>query len=167
MELLEAKEKFIQTWGTLGSSWGINRTMAQVHAYLLVSTTAQTTEQIMEGLQISGGNANMNLRELLNWGLIYKEHKIGERKEFFYAEKDIWVVAKQIIKERRKREIEPVLRALNDLKQVEHPNDLEVKSFTETISNIERIVEKSDFAIDKAIKLDENAFVSMLFKLLK
>ncbi len=167
MELSEAKEKFIQTWGTLGSAWGINRTMAQVHAYLLVSPQSQTTEQIMEGLQISGGNANMNLRELMNWGLIYKEHRIGERKEFFYAEKDIWVVAKQIIKERKKREIEPVLKVLGELKQVDSAADPEVKAFTDIIGSIERIVEKSDFAIDKAIKLDENAFVSMLFKLLK
>jgi DNA-binding transcriptional regulator GbsR (MarR family) len=167
MEYLEAKEKFIQTWGTLGSSWGINRTMAQVHAFLLVSLESQTTEQIMEGLQISGGNANMNLRELLNWGLIYKEHRIGERREFFYAEKDIWKVAKQIIKERKKREIEPVLKVLEELKNIEDSNNRDVKAFTDTISNIERVVEKADFAIDKAIKLDENAFVSMLFKLLK
>jgi DNA-binding transcriptional regulator GbsR (MarR family) len=167
MEYLAAKDKFIQTWGTLGSSWGINRTMAQVHAFLMISAESQTTEQIMEGLQISGGNANMNLRELLNWGLIYKEHRIGERREFFYAEKDIWKVAKQIIKERRKREIEPVLKVLEELKNVDNPDDKDVKAFTDTIANIERVVEKADFAIDKAIKLDENAFVSMLFKLLK
>jgi DNA-binding transcriptional regulator GbsR (MarR family) len=167
MEYLEAKDKFIQTWGTLGSCWGINRTMAQVHAFLLISAESLTTEQIMEGLQISGGNANMNLRELLNWGLIYKEHRIGERREFFYAEKDIWKVAKQIIKERRKREIEPVLKVLEELKNVDNPGDKDVKAFTDTIANIERVVEKADFAIDKAIKLDENAFVSMLFKLLK
>jgi DNA-binding transcriptional regulator GbsR (MarR family) len=167
MEYIEAKEKFIQTWGTLGSSWGINRTMAQVHAFLLISAESQTTEQIMDGLQISGGNANMNLRELLNWGLIYKEHRLGERREFFYAEKDIWKVAKQIIKERRKREIEPVLKVLEELKSIENSGDKDVMAFTDTISNIERVVEKADFVIDKTIKLDENAFVSMLFKLFK
>lgn len=68
MELVEAKKKFIETWGKLGSEWGINRTMAQVHALLLISPEALTTEDIMETLDISRGNANMNLRELIGWG---------------------------------------------------------------------------------------------------
>src|ERR1700741_4977652 len=101
MKYNEAKDKFIQTWGTLGSSWGISRTMAQVHALLLISPEPLSTEEIMEDLKISRGNSNMNVRDLIDWGLVYKELKAGERKEFFRAEKDIWKVAKQIIKERR------------------------------------------------------------------
>jgi DNA-binding transcriptional regulator GbsR (MarR family) len=80
MELAEAKERFVQTWGTLGSNWGINRTMAQVHALLLVSATALSTEEVMEQLQISRGNANMNLRTLIDWGLVRREGKTGERR---------------------------------------------------------------------------------------
>src|SRR3954471_20846731 len=99
MELKEAKDKFLNAWGTLGSNWGINRTMAQIHALLLISPNSLSAEEIMEDLKISRGNANMNLRDLIDWGLIYKEIKAGERKEFFHAEKDIWKAAKQIIKE--------------------------------------------------------------------
>jgi DNA-binding transcriptional regulator GbsR (MarR family) len=92
----------------------------------------------------------------------------GERKEYFIAEKDIWKVAKQIIKERRKREIEPVLTVLEDLKKVKgEKNDKHHKAFIDAVSNIEAVVEKTDFALDKAVKLDENAFVGMLFKLFK
>ena len=88
MEFSEGKQKFIQTWGTLGSSWGISRTMAQVHALLLISPEALTTEEVMEDLKVSRGNANMNLRDLMDWGLISKVLVAGERKEYFVAEKD-------------------------------------------------------------------------------
>ena len=168
MNYNEAKDKFIQTWGTLGSSWGISRTMAQVHALLLISHDALTTEDVMEELTISRGNANMNLRDLMDWGLVHKVHKAGERKEYFNAEKDIWKVAKQIIKERRKREIEPVLGVLENLKQVKgDKNDKKHKAFVETITNIEGVLDKADYAFEKAVKLDENVFVGMLFKLMK
>src|ERR1700761_5030073 len=118
MELAEGKQKFIEAWGKLGSEWGINRTMAQVHALLLTSPDALTTEDIMEQLSISRGNANMTLRDLMGWGLIEKQHRAGERKEYFFADKDVWNIARQVAKERRKRELEPVLKILEELSQV-------------------------------------------------
>lgn len=168
MKYNEAKDKFIQTWGTLGSSWGISRTMAQVHALLLISPDPLSTEEIMEDLKISRGNANMTVRDLIDWGLVFKELKAGERKEFFRAEKDIWKVAKQIIKERRKREIEPVLGVLEELKQMEgNKTDKKHKALVESVTNIQSVVEKADFALDRAVKLDENALIGTLFKLFK
>lgn len=168
MKYNEAKDKFIQTWGTLGSSWGISRTMAQVHALLLISPDSMSTEEVMEELKISRGNANMTIRDLIDWGLVSKELKAGERKEFFKAEKDIWKVAKQIIKERRKREIEPVLGVLEELKQMEgHKTDKKHKALVDAVTNIQGVVEKADFALERAIKLDENALVGVLFKLFK
>ena len=73
MEFQEGKEKFLQVWGTLGSDWGINRTMAQVHALLMISPQALSADEIMEELKISRGNSNMNIRALIDWGLVYKE----------------------------------------------------------------------------------------------
>ena len=90
MELEQAKNQFINLWGNFGSQWGINRSMAQVHAILLTSPIPLSTEEIMEKLQISRGNANTNVRELINWNLVYKETILGERREFFRAEKDMW-----------------------------------------------------------------------------
>src|SRR3954470_6775305 len=118
MELAEGKLKFIEAWGKLGSEWGINRTMAQVHALLLISPDALSAEEIMEELNISRGNVNMNVRELMDWGLIEKIHKSGERKEYFWAEKDIWKITKQVAKERKRRELEPVLKILEQLSKV-------------------------------------------------
>ena len=118
MDLAAGKLKFIEAWGKLGSEWGINRTMAQVHALLLISPNALTTEEIMETLSISRGNANMTLRDLIGWGLVEKQHKAGERKEYFFADKDVWNIARQVAKERKKRELEPVLKVLSELSSV-------------------------------------------------
>ena len=119
MEYQEAKEKFLQAWGTLGSDWGINRTMAQIHALLLISPESLCVKDIMDELQISIGNANMNLRALMDWGLVYKELKPGERKEFFVAEKDIWDVIKKIIINRKRKELEPALKVLDEITAVD------------------------------------------------
>src|SRR5215213_9868774 len=119
MKLAEARNQFIASWGAFGSQWGINRTMAQIHALLLVSADALSADDIMEQLNISRGNANMNIRELINWGLVERILQPGERKEYFTAEKDIWRVARQIVKERKKRELEPMIKMLDQLGHVE------------------------------------------------
>lgn len=168
MKLTESKEKFIQAWGTLGSNWGINRTMAQVHALLLISPDALSAEEIMEELSISRGNANMNLRTLIDWGLVQKELRVGERKEYFMAEKDIWIVFKRIAKERRKRELEPIFDVLAEVKQVEgDKRDRKVKAFVDSIDNIERFAKKADRTLETMIKADEHWLMSSFMKLMK
>ncbi|MCB0837020.1 MAG: transcriptional regulator [Bacteroidetes bacterium] len=166
MQLEEAKEKFIQAWGALGSNWGINRTMAQVHALLLISPNSLSAQEVMDALNISRGNANMNLRALIDWGLVSKEHKAGDRKEYFFAEKDIWQVAQQVIIERRKRELKPVLKILEDLKTMEgDQKDEEVKAFVESVENIHNIVGQADKFLEIAIKADRNWFFGALIKM--
>lgn len=102
MKLAEAKQQFIQSWGSLATQWGINKTMAQIHALLMATPTPLNQDEMMEQLNISRGNVNMNIRELINWGLVERVILPGERKEYFTAEKDIWKVARQVIKERKK-----------------------------------------------------------------
>jgi DNA-binding transcriptional regulator GbsR (MarR family) len=168
MKLTESKEKFINAWGTLGTSWGINRTMAQVHALLLISPDALTAEEIMEDLNISRGNANMNVRTLIDWGLVQKELRPGERKEYFKAEKDIYVVFKQIAKERRKRELEPIFKVLEEVKKVDgDKRDRNIKAFVETIEEIERFTHKADRTLETLIKADENWLIGSFMKLMK
>lgn len=167
MKLDEAKEKFVQAWGTLGSSWGINRTMSQVHALLLVSPEALSTEEIMEELNISRGNANMNIRALMDWGLVMKLHKPGDRKEYFYSEKDIWKVARQVIKERRKRELEPVLKVLEEISEIEGDSkNPEIKTFKQTVESIQSIVSKADKTLGFVMSVDESRFVTALKKMM-
>ena len=114
----EAIRRFIVFWGEMASNWGINRTMAQIHALLYCAEEPLDTDAIMERLQISRGNANMNLRSLIDWSLAHKTQRAGSRKDFYEAEKDVWRITAQIIKERERREINPVreeLRACRDL----------------------------------------------------
>lgn len=168
MQLPEAKQKFIETWGKLGSEWGINRTMAQVHALLLVTPDALTTEQVMEELSISRGNANMTLRDLIGWGLVEKQLRPGERKEYFYADKDIWNIARQVAKERRKRELEPVLKTLEELVQVKgDKNDPEFKTFHKSMTDINKMSKNADRMLDTMLKADESWFWGSIFKMFK
>lgn len=165
MELEQAKRQFIQTWGNFGSQWGINRSMAQVHALLLVSERALSTEEVMEQLSISRGNANMNIRDLVNWNLVYKESIAGDRKEYFRAEKDMWEVAKRIVKERKRREIEPLQQHLAELKKVDQ--SYESISFVATIENIERLVSRLDSLSDTLMKADEHVFFGKIVQFFK
>ncbi len=105
---------FVDFWGEMASSWGISRTMAQIHALLYCSERPLNTDDIMARLDISRGNANMNLRSLTDWNLVAKTRLPGSRKDFYVAEKDVWAITAQVIKERERREIEPVRRQLED-----------------------------------------------------
>ena len=168
MKLQEAKQQFISSWGAFGTHWGINRTMAQIHALLLISPDPLTQDDIMEELNISRGNTNMNIRELINWGLVERVILPGERKEYFTAEKDIWKVVKQIVKERKKRELEPMMQLLDKLEDVEgDKKDKKVKTFVDTVSSIKRLGLQADKTLDVMIKAEENWFVSNLMKIFK
>jgi DNA-binding transcriptional regulator GbsR (MarR family) len=168
MKLAEARLQFIASWGALGTHWGINRTMAQVHALLLVSADPLSQDDLMEQLNISRGNANMNIRELIDWGLVDRVIVPGERKEFFTAEKDIWKVARLIIKERKKRELDPLLKLLDQLKEVNgDKRDKNVKQFADTVHGIRRFGEQADKMLEVVVKADESWFVGSLMKFFK
>ena len=166
MKLAEAKEKYIQTWGTLATNWGINRTMAQVHALLLAEGKPLSTDDVMEQLQISRGNANMNLRELINWGIVRKELVKGDRKEYFFAERDMWYLFKQIVKERKKREIEPVMNTLAEFKNIDD-NSEEAKNFVKLVEEMENVTGKVFSVLELAIKSDDHWLVGKITGLLK
>jgi DNA-binding transcriptional regulator GbsR (MarR family) len=168
MKLIEARQQFISSWGAFGTHWGINRTMAQIHALLLTSPDPLTQDDIMEELDISRGNTNMNIRELINWGLVERVLIPGERKEFFTAEKDIWKVVKQIVKERKKRELEPMLQLLDKLENVEgDKRDKHVKTFIDTVAGIKKLGRQADKSLDVLIKAEENWFMGTMMKFFK
>jgi DNA-binding transcriptional regulator GbsR (MarR family) len=165
MQYDEAKQKFIQAWGTLGSNWGINKAMAQIHALLLISTEPLSTEDMMDQLQMSRGNVNMNIRALMDWGIVRKEHKVGERKEYFSTGKDVWELAKQVSKERRRREIEPILNVLGEVQNVTGDNKAAVAEFKKVSKELFDFSHKVDGMIDKFAKSDQTWFYKLLMKL--
>ena len=111
---LAARDEFVQLWGDMASSWGINKTMSQIHALLYAESDALHTDEIMSILSISRGNANMNVRRLLDWELIHKVQFEGDRKDYFSAETDVWKIVNTIIRERQQREIAPIRARLEE-----------------------------------------------------
>ncbi|MBO9638685.1 MAG: transcriptional regulator [Siphonobacter aquaeclarae] len=162
----EGKEALVQAWGTLGSKWGISRTMSQIHILLLTSPEPLTTEDVMEQLQISRGNANMNLRDLIGWGIIRKVLRAGERKEYFEAERDVWKVAMQVARERKRRELEPLLAVLDQVSTVEGEGP-EVARMTEAVRDLKKFANNADRLLDTMIKAEENWFWGNFLKVLR
>ncbi|UEG50334.1 MarR family transcriptional regulator [Ferruginibacter lapsinanis] len=168
MKLSDAKQQFISNWGAFGTHWGINKTMAQIHALLLISAKPITQDDIMEQLTISRGNVNMNIRDLIDWGLVDRVIIQGERKEYFTAEKDIWKVATQIIKERKKRELDPMMKLLTQLEQIDgDKKDPDVKQFISTVGGIRKFGNQADKMLDLIIRSDENWVLNNILKIFK
>jgi DNA-binding transcriptional regulator GbsR (MarR family) len=167
MKYAEAKEELIQAWGNLGYSWGLNKTMAQIHALLMISPKPLSTEEIMLELSISRGNANMNIRALLDWGIVSRILVPGERKEFFKSEKDIWALARQVAKERRKRELEPILKVLREVNDVQSDGSEDTKELKRVVKDLKNFAEKSDGLLETFIKSEESWFWNVLLKIMK
>lgn len=168
MKLAEAKQQFISSWGVFATQWGINRTMAQIHALLMVSPDSLSQDDIMEQLSISRGNVNMNIRELIDWGLVDRVLIPGERREYFTAEKDIWKVASQVARERKRRELDPMMKLMAQLEEVEgDKKDKHVKQFVDTVSSIKRFGGQADKMLDMIIKADENWFLGTVMKIFR
>lgn len=165
MDLKEAQKEFIHSWGQLGSSWGINKVMGQIHALLLISPGALTTDDIMDSLKISRGNANMNLRALMDWGIIFKEYRPGNRKDYYKSEKDILELARQVSLERRKREISPLLKTLEQIKDVSSEDKESLKEFEKVTDDIRNFSLNVDKGLQKFIHSDRNWFFHKLLKL--
>ena len=153
-----ALDEFVLLWGEMASHWGINRTMAQIHALLYASDAPLDTDEIMEHLQISRGNANMNLRALLDWNLARKTHQLGSRKDYFVAEKDVWTITTTIIEERQRREIKPVQRALGRVAD-------DLREGAGTGGAEEALADRLDNLVEVLVTFD--GFTSALLPLLK
>lgn len=116
--LRDAQDRFVAVWGQMAGAWGISRTMAEVHALLYVTGDALCTDDIMERLQISRGNASMSLRALLDWNIVSRVTKRGDRKEYFEAEQDVWALFRAIVRERMNREVDPLLASLYEIRDM-------------------------------------------------
>jgi DNA-binding transcriptional regulator GbsR (MarR family) len=115
MVLSNAMREFILHWGEMGSRWGVNRTVAQVHALLYLSTEPLTAEDISEALSVARSNVSTSLRELQNWQLVHVTHQMGDRRDFFTTSQDVWQLFLTVLQQRVEREIEPTIAALGRL----------------------------------------------------
>ena len=117
-QLRVAQDLFIRRWGEMGATWGINRTMAEIHALLYIVALPLCTDDVMERLNISRGNASMSLRALCDWGIIRRLHKRGERREYFESLTDVWEIFSIIAAERKRREMDPVLETIKQCQRM-------------------------------------------------
>lgn len=162
-----ARDEFVSQWGALGTQWGINRTMAQIHALLMTAPQALTTDEVMEDLEISRGNAHSNLKELVAWGLIKMVVKKGERRDYFEAEKDVWQIFTIVARERKRREIEPALAILS--KCAEESSEIatpEGKAFHDQMRALEDFVGFASKMSDRIASLKHGFAVQLATKLL-
>ncbi|NND70672.1 MAG: hypothetical protein HKN43_03750 [Rhodothermales bacterium] len=140
----EATNQFIEFWAEMATHWGINRTMAQIHALLYVTEGPLDTEMIMSRLGISRGNANMNLHSLLRWELVMKEPVSGSRRDHFVAEKDVWTIMAQIIKNRQQQEVAPIVDKLDGFSEMFNSSDVERTAgenvFLQRIENLSELM---------------------------
>ncbi len=161
-----AQDRFVRTWGEMASRWGINKTMARIHALLMASDAALSTDEIMAALDISRGNANMNLRALVDWGLVKRVDVGGERREYFQSEKDVWNMCCRIARERKKREIEPVIGALEECLK-EAGTGKEAAAFRRKLLDLLELVRMLDFVLGKVGQQEKNAVLPKVLTLMK
>ena len=135
--------EFVEHWGMMARAWGINPTMGELFALLYITGSDWTAEELRLRLRISRGNVSMNLRELLSWGVVRKLHRQGERRELFRAEPDVWILFRRILKERKRRELDPTLTVLDRIFQLaENEPDLdELKSRVERLRQFFGMIE--------------------------
>jgi DNA-binding transcriptional regulator GbsR (MarR family) len=165
MNYSEAKNKFINAWGSLATQWGINRTMAQIHALLFITPGPLSVEELMEELQISRGNTSMNLRQLMDWGIVFKEIRSGDRKEYFYTEKDVHELARIIMAERSRREIQPTIRILSEVSELKDDGTTETREFIKQTKAMFELTSTADSMINRMVKQNKNWLTNAVIKL--
>ncbi len=166
-KLDHAREEFVAQWGALGTQWGINRTMAQIHALLMTAAEPMSTDEVMEALEVSRGNAHTNLKELVAWGLVRPVVRKGERRDYFEAEKDVWHIFTTVARERKRREIEPALAVLakcaEESREIHTP---EGRAFHEQMRQLEEFVGFASKMADRIAGMKHGFAVQLATKLL-
>lgn len=110
--LADVETQFVDLWRTMSSLWGISPTMAEIHGLLYITGSALSMDDIMARLEISRGNVSMNLSKLLEWGLVRRVHKRGDRRDYYESLSDIWEMFTLVAAQRKRREIDPILNTL-------------------------------------------------------
>ncbi|HSN14013.1 MAG TPA: MarR family transcriptional regulator [Anaeromyxobacteraceae bacterium] len=163
MRVTDTVQQFVEAWGAMGALWGVNRSVARVHALLMATEDPLSLDEIAERLQISKGNASMSLRELRTFGVVRQVEAPGDRRDFYVTEPDVWTMFFRILKERKRREFDPALEAIHRL--LEQPGAKgevlgRLKQMSDLLTTAEGVVNR--FLKDPATSKAALAFVSGL-----
>ena len=166
--LRKSKEEFIAEWGALGPAWGMTRSVARIHALLMISDEPLTTDEIMEELSISRGGAHGALKQLVAMGMATSAIRKGERKESFVGEKDPWKVFVAIMRERKRKEVEPVLAVLDRCLDTScHLEGPEARSFSDQLVRLKEFVGTGDRVMEKLSRSERSTIVGWMLKLVE
>ncbi|MBI1371943.1 MAG: MarR family transcriptional regulator [Phycisphaera sp.] len=160
MDLSATQRKFILHWGEMGTKWGINRTVAQVHALLFVSPEPLNAEEIAATLSVARSNVSTSLRELQGWGLASVVHRLGDRRDYFETFDDVWAMYHVVMEERKRREIDPTIALLRQC-VAESAGDADDAHTHERLSSMLDFVETMTQWYNQVRKLPPSAFTTM------
>lgn len=144
--------QFVGHWGLMARAWGINSSMGELFALLYITGSDWTAEDLRRWLGVSRGNVSMNLRELLAWGVVHKVHRPGERRELFRAETEVWTLFRKILRERKRRELEPSLLVLESTSKMAEERE-ELRGIAERIESLRRFFRAIDTLADRVLSL--------------
>lgn len=160
MQLTTTTQKFILHWGEMGSRWGVNRTVAQIHALLYVANKPLNAEDIAGTLGIARSNVSNSLKELQSWGLISVRHLLGDRRDHFLAEQDLWQVAQLVVEGRKKREIDPTLQILKSCIE-ESQNNPEENEDRARLEGLLQFIQTLDETFEMVKNIPPQTLISM------
>ena len=166
--LAEATAEFLTRWGEFGPAWGVSRTMSQIHALLMIAPEPLNTDEIMDALAVSRGSAHGNLKELAAWGLVRRRKLPGDRKDYYEAEKDVWRVLQLIARQRKRKEVDPVLDVLSDcLERTRGLTSAEAKAFRHQIAELHRFAKLGDQVLEKTSRLRSPSLLEWVARFLR
>jgi DNA-binding transcriptional regulator GbsR (MarR family) len=161
MILNPVAERFILHWGEMGSKWGVNRTVAQIHALLYFVGKPLPADEITETLGVARSNVSNSIKELLNWNLIQVVHIMGDRRDHFTTSSDVWVLFKTVVKERKEREFDPTIKVLRDC--LDSPDiDKEDSEAKQRIAEALSFMEDISSWGEQMLKLEPNILMKMM-----
>lgn len=166
----ECQGLLVRRWGEMGGYWGINRSMAEIHALLFVTDRPLCTDDVMARLHVSRGNASMNLRALVDWGLVQRVHLLGNRKEYFQADTDVWHMFETIMRERRRREVEPILETIERCRRSvpppqagpQGPSPEQVREFTRRLDDLSHFLTTMGTLFELVLRFGRTGVDSLL-----
>ena len=162
MALSPVQQKFILHWGEMGTRWGINRTVAQVHALLYISREPLNADQITQTLGVARSNVSTSLRELQGWGIARVVHKLGDRRDYFETLTDVWELYRTVLDERKRREIDPTIAVLRECVDASLPGNSDADVYTrERLAELLGFIEAMSRWYDQVRKLPRAAFIGL------
>jgi DNA-binding transcriptional regulator GbsR (MarR family) len=161
MELTDVARKFVVHWGEMGSAWGVNRTVAQIHALLFFHGRPLHAEEIAETLGVARSNVSTSLKELIGWKLIHSTQILGDRRDYFETSHDVWTLFRTVVRERKEREFDPTTRMLQDL--VAQPNfGTEAADTQDRVRETLRLMEALGSWSDEMLRLSPSTLEKVL-----